>query len=108
MKRVNVVIVALLLVISMTGCGDDIESAYLWLNGGNASTDSTLQGSVVVPGPEEPVFVEGESIEDKPEEMEDVTDAEVSPDSGAEDIGEIVEEIGEVAEEAEAIIAALL
>ena len=42
------------------------------------------------------------------EEMEDVTDAEVSPDSGAEDIGEIVEEIGEVAEEAEAIIAALL
>ena len=40
--------------------------------------------------------------------MEDVTDAEVSPDSGAEDIGEIVEEIGEVAEEAEAIIAALL
>lgn len=73
MKRVNVVIVALLLVISMTGCGDDIESAYLWLNGGNASTDSTLQGSVVVPGPEEPVFVEGESIEDKPEEMEDVT-----------------------------------
>lgn len=73
MKRVNVVIVALLLVISMTGCGDDIESAYLWLNGGNASTDSTLQGSVVVPGPEEPVFVEGESIEDKPEEMEHVT-----------------------------------
>lgn len=73
MKRVNVVIVALLLVISMTGCGDDIESAYLWLNGGNASTDSTLQGSVVVPGPEEPVFVEGESTEDKPEEMEDVT-----------------------------------
>ena len=42
------------------------------------------------------------------EEMEDVSDAEVSPDSSAEDIGEIVEEIGEVAEEAEAIIAALL
>ncbi len=41
-------------------------------------------------------------------EPEDPTDAEFSPDSAAEDIGEIAEEIGEAAEEGEAIIAALL
>ena len=37
-----------------------------------------------------------------------MTDADVSPDSMAEDIGEIAEEVGEIAEEGEAIIAALL
>ena len=41
-------------------------------------------------------------------EPEDPTDAEFSPDSAAEDIGEMAEEIGEAAEEGEAIIAALL
>ena len=41
-------------------------------------------------------------------ELEDPTDAEFSPDSAAEDIGEMAEEIDEAAEEGEAIIAALL
>ena len=40
--------------------------------------------------------------------MDALNDAEVSPDSMAEEIGEIAEEIGELAEEGEAIIAALL
>lgn len=64
MKRVNVVIAALLLTVLMSGCGDDIESAYLWMNSTEFSTESTLQGSVVVPGPEEPVYVEGEPLTD--------------------------------------------
>ena len=42
------------------------------------------------------------------EEADSLTDADVSPDSMAEDIGEIAEEVGEIAEEGEAIIAALL
>jgi len=71
MKRVNVVIAALLLMISMAGCGDDIENAYLLLNGGEVSADSTLQGSVVVPGNDRPIYVEGEAItEEKQEESE--------------------------------------
>ena len=44
----------------------------------------------------------------EPEEMDAVEDAEVSPDSIAEEIGEAAEEAGEIAEEAESIIAALL
>ena len=40
--------------------------------------------------------------------MEDMTDVEVSPDSMAQEVGEVAEEIGEIAEEGEAIIAALL
>ncbi len=72
MKRVNVVIAALLLMISMAGCGDDIENAYLLLNGGEVYADSTLQGSVVVPGNERPIYVEGEALaEDKQEESKD-------------------------------------
>lgn len=43
-----------------------------------------------------------------PEEVDALSDAEVSPDSAAEDIGEIAEEVAEIAEEGEAIIAALL
>ena len=42
------------------------------------------------------------------DEADSLTDADVSPDSMAEDIGEIAEEAGELAEEGEAIIAALL
>ena len=42
------------------------------------------------------------------EEVDALSDAEVSPDSAAEDIGEIAEEVAEVAEEGEALIAALL
>lgn len=42
------------------------------------------------------------------EEMENMTDSDLSPDNMGEDIGEIAEEVGEVAEEGEAIIAALL
>lgn len=52
MKRVNVVIAALLLMIAMTGCGDDIESAYLWMNEGRLPTDNVIQGSVVLSGTE--------------------------------------------------------
>ncbi len=71
MKRVNVVIAALLLMISMAGCGDDIENAYLLLNGKEVQADSTLQGSVVVPGNDRPIYVEGEAItEEKQEESE--------------------------------------
>lgn len=71
MKRVNVVIAALLLMISMAGCGDDIENAYLLLNGKEVQADSTLQGSVVVPGNDRPIYVEGEVItEEKQEESE--------------------------------------
>ena len=71
MKRVNVVIAALLLMISMAGCGDDIENAYLLLNGKEVQADSTLQGTVVVPGNDRPIYVEGETItEEKQEESE--------------------------------------
>lgn len=68
MKRVNVVIVlivALLLAISVTGCGDDIENAYLLVNGGELSTDSTLQGSVVIPGQEQTDTPKSENLEEQ-------------------------------------------
>ena len=68
MKRVNVVIVlivALLLAISVTGCGDDIENAYLLVNGGELSTDSTLQGSVVIPGQEQTDTPKSENPEEQ-------------------------------------------
>ena len=42
------------------------------------------------------------------EEIENMTDSDLSPDSMGEEIGEIAEEVGEIAEEGEAIIAALL
>ena len=80
MRRVNVVILALLLMISMTGCGDDVESAYLLLNDGAVYEDVALQGSVVVPGPEVPVYVEGEPLAEK---EQTVTDAPHMQQTGA-------------------------
>lgn len=49
-----------------------------------------------------------DDVELEADEADSLTDADVSPDSMAEDIGEIAEEVGEIAEEGEAIIAALL
>lgn len=49
-----------------------------------------------------------DDVELDADEADSLTDADVSPDSMAEDIGEIAEEVGEIAEEGEAIIAALL
>ena len=49
-----------------------------------------------------------DDVELDAEEANALTDADVSPDSMAEDIGEIAEEAAEIAEEGEAIIAALL
>lgn len=72
MRRIIIVMATLLLMISMVGCGDDIESAYLLLNNTGTEADVMLQGSVVVPGPEKQVYAEDEAIPDAgKEETED-------------------------------------
>ena len=48
MKRVNVVLAALLLILMITGCGEDIESAYLILNGEKVSVNTVISGGVVL------------------------------------------------------------
>lgn len=48
MKRMNVVIAALLLMMLFIGCGEDIESAYLIMNGEKISVNSVISGGVVL------------------------------------------------------------
>lgn len=70
MKRVNVVLAALLLILMITGCGEDIESAYLILNGEKVSVNTVISGGVVL----------------KPEEL-----ASPTPIPTTEDAGEVAE-----------------
>ena len=49
-----------------------------------------------------------DDVELEADEADALSDTDVSPDSMAEDIGEIAEEAAEIAEEGEAIIAALM
>lgn len=44
----NVVIATLLLMLTFTACGEDIESAYLFLNGEQVSVNSVISGGVIL------------------------------------------------------------
>ena len=48
MKKMNVVIATLLLMLTFTACGEDIESAYLFLNGEQVSVNSVISGGVIL------------------------------------------------------------
>lgn len=70
MKKVNVVFWALLFMIIFTACGDDIESAYLIVNGEKVSVNSVLSGGVVLQQEEneEPAQISENSIVEVPED----------------------------------------
>lgn len=74
MKRINVVIATLLLALTVTGCGEDIESAYLILNGDKVSVNSVISGGVVL----------------QQEELSVVTPAPQTEDDG---VGQDIEEV---------------
>ncbi len=80
MKKVNVVIAALLIMIMITSCGDDVESAYLALNGTQVPLDTVISGEVVIL-PETPIVQEGDSAE-SPENGEGVTDPQQGMNTG--------------------------
>ncbi len=48
MKKISVVIAAMLLMLTFTACGEDIESAYLILNGEQVSVNSVISGGVIL------------------------------------------------------------
>lgn len=48
MKKISVVITALLLMLIFTACGEDIESAYLIINGEQVSVNSVISGGVIL------------------------------------------------------------
>lgn len=73
----NVVIAALLLMMIVTGCGEDIESAYLILNGEKVSVNSVISGGVVLQQEE---LVMATPVPEK-DETQDIpeTEGEVAP-----------------------------
>lgn len=76
MKKNSVVIAALLLMLIFTACGEDIESAYLILNGEQVSVNSVISGGVVLQQEE---LVIATPIPDKEESGEGQITEEIVP-----------------------------
>ncbi len=75
MKKVNVVIAALLIMMMVTACGDDIESAYLVMDGEQVPVNTVISGGVILQ-PEVAANDEVPVTEDENTQKTDAADAD--------------------------------